>query len=82
MLNSTAIKAQKSRLNGVPGLKLKTNAATDEVIIDNVYLFEVNTMEDAFKYFWKGLRNKVMSSHNMNNASSRSHAILTFIVTQ
>lgn len=62
------------------GLKLKMNAMTDEVTIENVYIFECATLEDAYKYFWKGLKNKVMSSHNMNQSSSRSHCILTFIV--
>ena len=55
---------------------------TDEVTIENVYIFECATHEDAYKYFWKGLKNKVMSSHNMNQSSSRSHCILTFIVQQ
>jgi len=42
------------------------NAQTDEVTIENVYIFECASHEDAYKYFWKGLKNKVMSSHNMN----------------
>lgn len=58
------------------------NAQTDEVTIENVYIFECASHEDAYKYFWKGLKNKVMSSHNMNQSSSRSHCILTFIVQQ
>ena len=62
------------------GLRLKMNALTDEVMIENVFIFECNSIEDAFKYFWKGLKNKVMASHNMNQSSSRSHCILTFVV--
>ena len=65
MLNSNSQKAlaKKETANG---LKLKINALTDEAIIENVYVFECTSVEDAFKYFWKGLKNKVMASHNMN----------------
>ena len=82
LLNSNTSKAQKAKKSHIVnnGLKLKMNALTDEVTIENVYIFECTTLEDAYKYFWKGLKNKVMSSHNMNQSSSRSHCILTFIV--
>ena len=58
------------------------NPLTDEVIIENVFIFDCAGTDDAFKYFWKGLKNKVMASHNMNQSSSRSHCIMTFIVSQ
>ena len=58
------------------------NPLTDEVSIENVYIFECAGVQDAYKYFWKGLKNKVMASHNMNQSSSRSHCILTFTVHQ
>lgn len=61
----------------MPGLKLKWNP-NDEVIIENVFCFDCITAEDALKYFWKGLKNKVMASHKINNSSSRSHCMLTF----
>ena len=85
LLNSNAQKKAfdgKKKPTQSQGLKLKMNALTDEVTIENVYIFECSSMEDGFKYFWKGLKNKVMSSHNMNQSSSRSHCILTFIVYQ
>ena len=41
------------------------NPLTDEVIIENVFIFDCAGTDDAFKYFWKGLKNKVMASHNM-----------------
>lgn len=68
-------------LDGVPGLKIKTGG-NGAVSIENVYQFECHDVRDAFKYFWKGLKNKVMASHRINNSSSRSHSILTFTVTQ
>ena len=81
LLNSKAHKVSgKKTLEGVPGLKLRINAATDEVIIENVFTFECQNEDDGFKYFWKGLKNKMMASHRINNSSSRSHCILTFIV--
>ena len=45
---------------------MKINPTNDEVTIENLFVFECQTLEDAFKYFWKGLKNKVMSSHNLN----------------
>jgi len=68
-------------MDGVPGLKIKTGG-NGAVTIENVYQFECHDVRDAFKYFWKGLKNKMMASHRINNSSSRSHSILTFTVTQ
>jgi hypothetical protein len=39
----------------------------DEVTVENAFVFSCDTEEDALKYFWKGLKNKIMSSHAMNN---------------
>lgn len=64
------------------GLKIKLNPVTDEVHIQNVYVFECTDFREALGYFHKGLKNKVMSAHNLNNSSSRSHCILTFTVYQ
>lgn len=54
----------------------------NDVQIENVYQFECSNVEDGFKYFWKGLKNKMMASHKINNSSSRSHCILSFTVNQ
>lgn len=83
LLNSDLYKVigNKRMLDGVPGLKIKIKTNND-VQIENVYQFECQTVEDGFKYFWKGLKNKMMASHRLNNSSSRSHCILTFTVTQ
>ena len=81
LLNSNSTKASVKKSNAT-GLKVKMNALTDEVSIENVYIFECTSVQDAYKYFWKGLKNKVMASHNMNQSSSRSHCILTFTVHQ
>lgn len=81
MLNTSTHK-NIGKKNDTAGLKVKMNPHTDEVTIENVFIFDCATIEDAFKYFWKGIKNKVMSSHNMNQSSSRSHCILTFVVQQ
>jgi len=68
-------------VEGVPGLKLKWTP-NDDAVIENLYNFECTGPEDAMHLFWKGLKNKMMASHRLNNASSRSHCILTFMVHQ
>jgi kinesin family protein 4/21/27 len=80
-LNSDIYKSQSKKLDGVPGLKLKWNQS-DDVLIENVFCFDCHTAEDALKYFWKGLKNKMMASHKINNSSSRSHCLLSFTVHQ
>ena len=64
------------------GLKVKIHANSEEVTIENVYNFDCNSEEEAQKYFQKGLGNKTVAAHNLNQASSRAHSILTFIVHQ
>jgi len=39
-------------------------------------------VEDALQFFWKGMKNKIMASHQMNTNSSRSHCLLTFTINQ
>ena len=65
----------------MPGLKIRVGANNDPRI-ENIYQFECDNVEDGFKYFWKGLKNKMMASHRINESSSRSHCILSFIVSQ
>jgi len=74
------IRQNQKTFDGIRGLKLKWNIATDEVAVENVYIFECEDSQDALNYFWKGLKNKIMSAHQMNSSSSRSHCILTFTV--
>lgn len=64
------------------GLKVKINANSEEAVIENVYNFDCYDEKEALKYFHKGLSNKVVASHSLNQVSSRSHSILTFIVEQ
>ena len=87
LLNTDAYKRRMQSNNrhkafeGVQGLKLKWTP-NDDVIIENMYSFECTGPEDTLQLFWKGLKNKMMASHRLNNASSRSHCILTLMVHQ
>ena len=64
-----------------PGLKLKWSKA-DHFTVENLYTFECKSVEDVLALYHFGIKNKVVASHNMNNASSRSHTILTLNVEQ
>ena len=57
-----------------PGLKLKL--VKDVLTVENLYTFECRTAEDILALYHFGIKNKVVASHNMNNASSRSHSML------
>lgn len=63
-------------MDGVPGLRMKWTP-TEDVVIENLFSFDCPSPEDALLLFWKGLKNKMMASHRLNSASSRSHCILT-----
>ena len=75
----------KSHVKGVvsdgPGLKLKWNK-NDVFSVENLYTFECKTVDDVMALYHFGIKNKVVSSHNMNSSSSRSHSMLTLTVEQ
>ena len=52
----------------------------DIFTVENLYVFECKTAEDVLALYHFGLKNKVVASHNMNNASSRSHTMLKLSV--
>lgn len=57
-----------------PGLKLKF--IKDLFSVENLYTFECRSAEDILALYHFGIKNKVVASHNMNSASSRSHSML------
>ena len=85
MLNTDAYKRklQQKRINldKMPGLKLKWTP-NEDVLIENLYSFDCPVADDCLRLFWKGLKNKMMAGHRLNNASSRSHCIMTLQVSQ
>ena len=64
----------KRLLTDGPGLKLKF--VKDYFQVENLYTFECRSAEDVLALFHFGVKNKVIASHNMNHASSRSHSML------
>ena len=71
MLNKSHV---KRLVTDGPGLKLKWQK--DCFAVENLYTFECRSAEDVMALYHFGIKNKVVASHNMNNASSRSHSML------
>ncbi|CAI2383591.1 unnamed protein product [Moneuplotes crassus] len=67
--------SKKAAFQG-PGLKLRWNKL-DIFTVENLYNFECKSPEELIKYYHSGINNKIMSTHNLNNASSRSHCVFT-----
>lgn len=76
MLNKSHL---KKLINDGPGLKLKWNKY-DHFTVENLYTFECKSADDVLALYHFGIRNKIVASHNMNNASSRSHSVLSLTV--
>jgi len=69
----------KGSMSNINGLKIRWNK-TDQFIVENLFIFECFAAEDALQLFNTGIKNRIVASHNMNNASSRSHCIFTINV--
>eukprot|EP00347_Sterkiella_histriomuscorum_P001469 403371916 len=54
----------------------------DQFVVENLYVFECQTPEEAIELFKFGSKNRVLASHNLNDLSSRSHTIFTLTVEQ
>jgi hypothetical protein len=61
------------------GLKIRWNK-TDQFVVENLFVFEVDGPEDTLDKFNHGIKNKIVAAHNLNAQSSRSHAIFTITV--
>ena len=68
MLNPAQIKP--------PGLKLRWNKQ-EEFYVENLFMHPCSSFNDILVYYNSGVKNKIMSAHNANAASSRSHCILS-----
>ncbi|KAG2495498.1 hypothetical protein HYH03_006442 [Edaphochlamys debaryana] len=53
----------------------------EEFHLENVFMPEVESADEALACFQAGVANKVMSSHRLNAASSRSHCLFTLYVS-
>ena len=57
------------------GLKLRCNLKED-FYVENLFMYKCSTVNEVLYHYHTGIKNKVMASHNLNSASSRSHCIL------
>jgi kinesin family protein 4/21/27 len=62
--------------NGSPGLKLRWNKA-DQFFVEDLSVHRCESASDVLRLYNTGLKSKIMASHLMNAASSRSHSLLT-----
>ncbi|TNV86632.1 hypothetical protein FGO68_gene2980 [Halteria grandinella] len=69
----------EGRLHHPQGLRIRWTKK-EQFIVENLFVFECGTADDALELFQEGLRNKVVASHNLNHQSSRSHCIFTLTV--
>ncbi|TYZ58419.1 hypothetical protein PybrP1_004251 [[Pythium] brassicae (nom. inval.)] len=73
-----ASRGDKSRPS-TAGLKLRWSAAR-EFYVENLRVLECQTPEQVLRHFHEGVKHKVMASHRLNAASSRSHCVFTIYV--
>lgn len=59
-----------------PGLKMRWNKQ-EEFHVENLFMHPCNSHTEILSYYNSGVKNKIMSAHNSNAASSRSHCILS-----
>jgi hypothetical protein len=52
----------------------------EQFVVENLYVFECQSTQDVLNLFHAGIKNKIVASHNLNHASSRSHAIFTITI--
>lgn len=73
LLNSSKMKKSGGKQEG---LKIRWSK-NDQFSVENLYVFKCADWETCLAYYNKGIKNKVVASHNLNHASSRSHCIFT-----
>jgi hypothetical protein len=72
LLNPSNLNAKKDS----KGLRIRWNKK-DQFMVENLFIFEWATEDEVLDLFHFGIKNKIVASHNLNHASSRSHAIFT-----
>ncbi len=61
------------------GLRIRWSKE-EQFAVENLYSIECPTAADAVKVYNYGIKNRVMATHRLNIASSRSHTIFTMSV--
>ena len=72
LLNLNGLSSKKNQA----GLRIRWDKK-NQFMVENLFVFECKTVDEILELFNFGIKNKVVASHNMNQASSRSHAIFT-----
>jgi hypothetical protein len=57
-------------------LRIRWNK-NEQFTVENLYVLKCDSPEHALQLYNKGVKNKIVASHNLNQASSRSHSIFT-----
>ena len=76
LLNTSKIKKSSGMPGKQDGLRVRWSQR-HQFQVENLYVFKCNDAEHCLQYYNKGIKNKIVASHNLNHASSRSHCIFT-----
>lgn len=76
LLNAALLKKQTTKPGQDQGLRIRWNK-NEQFTVENLYVFKCDSPEHALQLYNKGVKNKIVASHNLNQASSRSHCIFT-----
>ena len=75
LLNAQSFKGNNAAKNKA-GLKIRWSK-TEQFTVENLFVFRCNDADHAIQMYNKGVKNKIVASHNLNAQSSRSHAIFS-----
>ncbi|GLD99647.1 hypothetical protein PINS_up008373 [Pythium insidiosum] len=77
---TTLLQSRKPRAGKAPpGLRLRWSALRD-FYVENLCVLECSSPEQVLQHFQDGVKRKIMASHQLNAASSRSHCVFTLYV--
>ena len=79
LLNAALLKKSKPGGAADQGLRIRWNK-NEQFTVENLYVFKCDSPEHALTLYNKGIKNKIVASHNLNHASSRSHSIFSLTV--
>jgi hypothetical protein len=84
LLNPGHLRLARNQTNHAnsQGLRLRWTSTNEEgFYVEGLMVKECTTPDDVLGQFHKGIQNKIMASHTMNAASSRSHCLFTLHLT-
>ncbi|CAL1141379.1 unnamed protein product [Cladocopium goreaui] len=80
LLNPVHLTNHGASSGGNHGLRLRWNSREAAVSVENLFVFECRTPSEALNYYKAGVKNRTVASHQMNQASSRSHSVLMLTI--